>query len=67
MAKIFVSHSRKDKILRDFFSTAFATTKVEAVYEEIEAIVEGNRPETPILSDLGQSNALTSELRATLR
>jgi hypothetical protein len=36
MAQIFVSHSKDDKDLVDFFSKAVKGTKVKAVFEEFE-------------------------------
>lgn len=36
MTSIFVSHSQKDTKIRDFFGTVFATTKVKAIFKEIE-------------------------------
>ena len=41
VAQIFISHSARDRPILDFINRAFATTKVEAKYEEIEAILEG--------------------------
>jgi hypothetical protein len=35
MAQIFISHSAKDRPIIEFINRAFATTKVEAKYEEI--------------------------------
>ncbi len=37
MAQIFISHSAKDTRIIEFINLAFASTKVEAKYEEIEA------------------------------
>jgi hypothetical protein len=58
MAEIFVSHSSKDKPLVDFFSNAFAATKVRAIFEEFEAITEGRRGAPEILRDIARSNAI---------
>jgi hypothetical protein len=58
MAQIFVSHSAKDVALKNFINQAFATTKVEAKYEEIEAILEGSRTAAQIAADIGRSNAV---------
>lgn len=58
MAKIFVSHSSKDGAIRDFFSTAFAVTSVQAIYEEIEAVLTGQRTAAQIRADITQSNAV---------
>lgn len=58
MSQIFVSHSRADKDGIDFINKAFASTKVEAKYEEIEAILQGQRNASQISRDIAQSNAL---------
>src|SRR5579862_9271266 len=58
MAQIFISHSAKDIALKNFINQAFATTKVEAKYEEIEAIVQGQRTAQQIGADIAQSNAV---------
>jgi hypothetical protein len=58
MAQIFVTHSREDRDGVDFINKAFASTKVEAKYEEIEAIVQGRRTAAQIARDIVQSNAL---------
>src|SRR5260370_8163191 len=58
MAQIVLSNSAKDTILKNFINQAFATTKVEAKYEEIEAILQGRRTAPQIAADVGQSNAV---------
>jgi thiamine biosynthesis protein ThiC len=58
MAQIFISHSAKDTSLKNFINQAFATTKVEAKYEEIEAILDGRRTAQQIAADIGRSNAV---------
>jgi len=58
MAEIFVSHSSKDRLIVDFFSNAFAVTKVRAIFEEFEAIVESRRGAPEILADIARSNAI---------
>jgi len=58
MAQIFVSHSKKDKDLRDFFSNAFADTKVRAVFEEFEKILRGKVTSEQIVKDIENSNAV---------
>ena len=58
MAQIFISHSSKDIPITDFINRAFATTKVEAKYEEIESILQGRRTAAQIESDIAQSNAI---------
>jgi len=58
MSQIFISHSRADQDGIDFINKAFASTKVEAKYEEIEAILHGQRSAADISRDIIQSNAL---------
>lgn len=58
MAQIFISHSAKDRRIIEFINRAFASTKVEAKYEEIEAILEGRRTAQQISADIGRSNAV---------
>lgn len=57
MAQIFVSHSAKNRRTVDFFSNAFASTKVRAVFEEFDAIGEGRRSAAQIQADIAHSNA----------
>jgi len=58
MAQIFVSHSQKDENLRDFFSNAFAGTKVKAVFEEFEKIFVGKITSDHIARDIENSKAV---------
>jgi ribosomal protein S27E len=58
MAQIFVSHSSRDRKQLDFISRAFATTNVQAKYEEIEEIVSGRRNANQIRADILASNAI---------
>lgn len=58
MAQIFVSHSKRDKDLVDFFSNAFATTKVKAIFEEFEKILTGERTSHSVVQDIENSKAL---------
>jgi hypothetical protein len=58
MAQIFISHSAKDKKIVEFINRVFASTKVEAKYEEIEAILDGRRTAPQIAVDIGRSNAV---------
>jgi hypothetical protein len=58
MAQIFISHSSKDKPIIGFIDRAFASTKVEAKYEEIEAIIDGRKTADQIAADIGKSNAV---------
>lgn len=58
MAQIFVSHSSKDRELVDVLARAFASTKVKAIYEEFESIVQGPATAQRILQHISQSNAV---------
>jgi MTH538 TIR-like domain (DUF1863) len=58
LAQIFISHSAKDLKPKHFLNQAFATTKVEAKYEEIEAIVSGKRTAAQIRADINASRAI---------
>ena len=58
MAQIFISHSAKDSKPVEFLNRAFASSNVQAKYEEIEAIVTGRRTEAQIRADIAQSNAV---------
>lgn len=58
MAQIFISHSAKDTPLKNFINQAFATAKVEAKYEEIEAILDGRRTAPQVSADISRSNAV---------
>jgi len=58
MAQIFVSHSAKDKDMVDFFSNAFAGTKVKAVFEEFEKILTGKITPSKVITDIESSNAI---------
>lgn len=59
MAEIFVSHSKSDVDLKNFFATVFSTTKVKAIWEEYEKIIN---PELitseKIKNDIKRSNAI---------
>ena len=58
MAQIFISHSRKDKNLIDFFSNCFAGTKVKAIFEEFEKIFRGTITSEHIVKDIENSKAV---------
>lgn len=58
MAQIFVSHSQKDKELKSFFSEAFATANVKAIYEEFEKILRGNVTSEQVSRDIENSRAV---------
>jgi hypothetical protein len=58
VAQIFISHSAKDSKPVEFLNRAFASSNVQAKYEEIEAIISGRRTEAQIRADVAQSNAV---------
>jgi hypothetical protein len=58
VGQIFISHSARDTRQIDFLNKAFATTNVQAKYEEIEAIVQGRRTAAQIRADIAASNAI---------
>ena len=58
MAQIFVSHSKDDKDLRDFFSNAFAGTKVKVIFEEFEKIFRDKVTSEQIAKDIENSKAV---------
>lgn len=58
MALIFVSHSKRDAKQLDFINKAFASSNVQAKYEEIEAIESGARTSEQIKNDIQQSVAV---------
>jgi len=58
VAQIFISHSAKDTPLKNFINQAFATAKVEAKYEEIEAILDGRKTAPQISFEITRSNAV---------
>lgn len=58
MAQIFISHSAKDKELKDFFNQAFATSSVNAKYEEIEKLYKGTITTQAIQQDITFSSAV---------
>lgn len=58
MANIFISHSSKDKEIIDFFNKAFANSKVRALYEEFEQIIDKTIDAEKIQADINVSNAV---------
>ncbi|MBT9143897.1 MAG: hypothetical protein DDT29_02311 [Dehalococcoidia bacterium] len=58
MAQIFVSHSGEDVDLKNFFSNAFAGTKVKGIFEEFEKIPTGRVTSEQIVKDIGNSKAV---------
>jgi len=58
MSQIFISHSQKDQALKDFIANAFAITKVKAIFEEYEKIINGTVTADKIAEDIGNSQAV---------
>jgi len=58
MAQIFISHSKKDKEIIDFFLESFAGTKVKPHLEELEKDVPSGITANQIGKDILASNAL---------
>lgn len=58
MSQIFISHSQKDQPLKDFIANAFAITKVKAVFEEYEKILNGTVTADKIAGDIENSQAV---------
>jgi hypothetical protein len=58
MAQIFISHSQKDNDFRNFFSNAFAGTKVVPIFEEFEAIFKGGVTTQKVENDIEKSRAM---------
>jgi hypothetical protein len=57
MAQIFISHSKKDKKIKGFFSDIFGGTNVRGVFEEFERIIKGEITREDIRRDIDQSRA----------
>lgn len=57
MGKIFISHSQKDNESINLFNTVFAASKVEAIYEEIHALLGFYISSDKIKSDIQSSSA----------
>lgn len=58
MAQIFISHSARDEALKNFFNQAFATSAVNAKYEEIEQLYKGAITTQAIEQDITFSSAI---------
>jgi hypothetical protein len=58
MAQIFISHSAKDEVLKNFFNKGFATSSVNAKYEEIEQLLKGTVTTETIKYDITLSSAV---------
>lgn len=66
MAQIFVSHSRRDGELVNFFSRAFTGTNVKGVYMEFEDMTGPGADSTVIKGHIEDSNALFVILSANV-
>jgi hypothetical protein len=66
MAQIFISHSARDQNLKNFFNQAFATSSVEAIYEEIEQLVTQAVTTEKVERDITQSSAVFVLLSQTV-
>lgn len=58
MAQIFISHSRKDAALVNFFLRACNPAGIKPIFEELEAIMDGPATADRIHQHIGQSNAV---------
>lgn len=59
VAKIFVSHSKKDNDIIKFFQGAFSSTNVKAIFEEIEGLKDFNEiNKEKIRNDIDKSSAV---------
>jgi hypothetical protein len=58
MGQIFISHSARDEEYRNFFNKAFATSSVNAKYEEIEELYQGTITTQNIEQDITLSSAV---------
>jgi hypothetical protein len=58
MSQIFISHSARDEGLKNFFNKAFATSAVNAKYEEIEQLYNGTITTQQIEQDITFSSAV---------
>lgn len=58
MAKMFVSHSRHDRDLVDYFARVAAGTQVQLIFEELEAMIAGPADASRIQADIESSNAV---------
>jgi hypothetical protein len=58
MAQVFISHSARDEAYKSFFNKGFATSVVNAKYEEIEQLLKGAITTEQIKADIVQSSAV---------
>lgn len=56
--QIFISHSKNDSNLQNFINKPFATSNVEAIYEEYESFLHGEISIQKITSDIQRSVAI---------
>jgi hypothetical protein len=66
MAQIFISHSARDEQLKECFNKAFATSSVNAKYEEIEQLDKGTITTEAIEQDITISSAVFTLLSKTV-
>src|SRR2546421_1984111 len=66
MAQIFISHSARDENLRNYFNRAFATSNVNAIYEEIEQLMNETITTDKVKQDIAQSSAVFVLLSQTV-
>ena len=66
MAQIFVSHSKDDKDLVDFFSKAVKGTKVKAVFEEFERSHTGEITTHKIIQDVNELFSYANKIEGRL-
>src|SRR5438105_3587061 len=66
MAQIFISHSARDENLKDYFNRAFATSNVNAIYEEIERLMNETITTDKVKQDIAQSSAMFVLLSQTV-
>ena len=58
MTQIFISHSKKDEELKNFFLKAFGLTNVKAIFEEFESITRGEVSSLDVMRDIDASRAI---------
>jgi hypothetical protein len=66
VAQIFISHSARDEEIKNFFNKGFATSAVNAKYEEIEQLYKGTITTEQIQQDITASNAVFVLLSGTV-
>jgi hypothetical protein len=58
MSQIFISHSARDKSYKDWINQAFASSNVNAKYEEIELLMRGTVTTEDVQNDIKASSAV---------